>query len=596
MESADNPRWYGRPLFSINHLLAAILVAQIGWFVTQRTGWLGTAFPKGSTELTAIGLSIVALLLVATFIAIRWIFILFAWRSSQAMGQFQTRTMLLCVTVASMALAEFANAHLSSQRERAAAAALSRSGGSVEYSGGDPRRPRMLPRWLVNAMGPGFFFEAHYASANTDSDLVHVSQLKDVRDLHLDGTAARIVRIQFPAGRSDVTDNGLASLRELAHVRHVRLASPNVTNAGMEHLSQLKNLEILMLTSTQIDDRGLEQLGHLENLRWLTISGGRNDDAMFWRRLRPVVDATGAQALRKLQARHAFRYPQIGIDLQALGTGLADASEWGPPRARSSITDQGIVHLARLPQLQTLELQDSDVTGEGLRHFRDHGSINAITLSGSKMSDEGLRHAGSIRRLSRLSLDETPITDQGLAHLRSLSQLGWLTLYDTQVDGTGFSAWERSEALGGLDLGRTRVTDLTISNLRVFPKLTHLELDTTGITDAGLAPLAELKSLQELNLAGTKVTGEGLRHLGECVRLDKLDLSETPLDETQLVHLSELPRLQVLDLSFTPVTDAAMVHLSRLPALKRLNLVGTKVTRAGNAQFQKAMPRCAIEY
>lgn len=70
MESADKPGWHARQLFSIDHLLAAILIAQIAWFVTQKSGWLGTDFPKGSTELIAIGISILAMLLVAALKAL----------------------------------------------------------------------------------------------------------------------------------------------------------------------------------------------------------------------------------------------------------------------------------------------------------------------------------------------------------------------------------------------------------------------------------------------------------------------------------------------------------------------------------------------
>lgn len=595
MEPADKPRWHSRQLFSIDHLLAAILAAQIAWFVTQKSGWLGTDFPKGSTELIAIGISILAMLLVATFIAIRWIFILFAWRSSHAMGQFQTRTMLLCVTMVSMALAQFATAYQSSQRERVAAAALSRSGCTVDYSRGDPNRPRMLPNWLINALGPEFFFEVSSASANNDADLVHVGQLNEVRNLQLDGAARNLWR-QFAASRCEITDNGLASLRELTRVKLVRLTSPHVTSVGAEHLAQLRSLEVLQLTSTQIDDRGLEHLGRLENLRGLAIGGRNSYEAMFWRRLRPVAAANATEAARKLRARHASSYPFAPIDLQGLGLEPADASQWGPPRTRSNITDQGLAHLAGLLQLQSLELQDSNVTGEGLRHFRDHQNLSALALQGTKMSDDGLRHVASLRRLTRLSLDETPITDHGLSHLQALPRLDWLTLEGTQIDGTGFSTWENNEVLGGLDLGRTRVNDATISNLRAFPKLGYLYLDGTRITDVGLAPLSNLKSLLELNLAGTKVTGEGLQHLEGCPRLSRLDLSETLLDESQLVHLIKLSALQYLDLSFTPVTDAAIVHLRRFPAIKALNLAGTKVTRKGHAEFQKAMPSCTIAY
>src|SRR5690349_3257586 len=127
MESADKPRWYTRPLFSIDHVLLVVLAAQIAWFVAQKSGRYADAIPKGWMELIAVAILIVALLLMAMFVGIRWLFVFLGWRSYREMRQYRMQTVFLSVAAASIVLAQFATSFQVSQRQRAAAAAIAQS-------------------------------------------------------------------------------------------------------------------------------------------------------------------------------------------------------------------------------------------------------------------------------------------------------------------------------------------------------------------------------------------------------------------------------------------------------------------------------------
>jgi hypothetical protein len=87
-----------------------------------------------------------------------------------------------------------------------------------------------------------------------------------------------------------ITDGGLAHLRGLKNLTHLRLyredfpkagqpGAPRITDAGLEHLKGLTNLEHLDLMGQAVTDAGLERLQGLTNLRELYLSGDGITDA-----------------------------------------------------------------------------------------------------------------------------------------------------------------------------------------------------------------------------------------------------------------------------------------------------------------------------
>ena len=86
----------------------------------------------------------------------------------------------------------------------------------------------------------------------------------------------RIVNIP----RGDLTDAGLAELKQLPNLIQLRFGSPRVTDAGMKTLAELPALKRLHLIDVPITDVGLAELAKIEQLESLYMDGGKiSDDA-----------------------------------------------------------------------------------------------------------------------------------------------------------------------------------------------------------------------------------------------------------------------------------------------------------------------------
>jgi len=80
----------------------------------------------------------------------------------------------------------------------------------------------------------------------------------------------------------------------------------------------------------------------------------------------------------------------------------------------TAITDEAIKHLAALPKLKLLFLEDNkQVTGEGFKYFADK-PIDHISLDGCPVTDETLKIVLQVPRLKSLSLKRTRVTFEGL--------------------------------------------------------------------------------------------------------------------------------------------------------------------------------------
>jgi hypothetical protein len=150
--------------------------------------------------------------------------------------------------------------------------AIQRAGGRVIYSwkwrnGALDRFGKPgVPEWLLQSLGPDFFYRVKYVVINADlhsvkyvvidadfgrraddSLMTQVGQLREleVLDLH---------------GNKEVTDIGLARLEGLTTLRFLYLDETGVTDAGLKHLRTMKKLEGLWLANTRVTSTGVEEL------------------------------------------------------------------------------------------------------------------------------------------------------------------------------------------------------------------------------------------------------------------------------------------------------------------------------------------------
>ncbi len=115
---------------------------------------------------------------------------------------------------------------------REAVAAIRNAGGHVHYDSGwtenTTGRPRMpsAPDWLLDSLGFDYFAHVDgvaFAKRGSDEDLVHVGRLPRITYLTLIDT--------------NVTDAGLANLREMKSLVEVSIPDTRISDAGLANLT-----------------------------------------------------------------------------------------------------------------------------------------------------------------------------------------------------------------------------------------------------------------------------------------------------------------------------------------------------------------------
>lgn len=210
----------------------------------------------------------------------------------------------------------------------------------------------------------------------------------------------------------------------------------------------------------------------------------------------------------------------LGEDFFAVAVGVNFQFE--PQRAGDAETE----HIARLPELETLDLEKT------------------------RLTDLGLARLGRLRKLRWLSLRKTPVSGAGIAELRNLTVLQHLDL-------RGVGRWGTLEPLAAfanlkhLDLTSAGLEGDQLRGLEMLSALTWLSLgDNPNISDPGLQRLAGLRRVEELYLPNTGITDAGLESLANLKRLKTLDVHGTRVTQGGVAKLLQaLPQLTVFPAS-----------------------------------------------
>jgi Leucine-rich repeat (LRR) protein len=384
-----------------------------------------------------------------------------------------------------------------------------------------------------------------------------------VNDQERDTTAAaglpkeafRLTYVDLMANKQ-LTDAGLAHLKDCKNLNNLYLANTRVSDAGLAHLKDCKSLTQLNLFSTQVSDAGLVHLKDCKNLGYLGLDHTRVSDAG----LAPLKDCKNLTQLNLFATQ---------------------------------VSDAGLARLKDCKNLNHLNLGGTRVSDVGLPHLKDCNNLTALHLGGTRVTDEGLAHLKDCKNLTHLNLDGTRVSDAGLAHLKECKNLTQLHLWGTRVSDAGLAHLKECKNLNNLSLGGTRVSDAGLAHLKDCKNLTQLHLWSTQVSDAGLAHLKDSKNLKGLNLGGTRVSDAGLAHLKDCKNLNYLTLQGTQVSDAGLTHLKDCKNLTELVLHATRVSDAGLRELVNLP-LNHIDLDYSRVSVRGFANLRSAFPNAQV--
>lgn len=255
----------------------------------------------------------------------------------------------------------------------------------------------------------------------------------------------------------------------------------------------------------------------------------------------------------------------------------------------SWINDAEMIDLARLPDLERLDLSHTRISDEGMLNLKPAPKIKELKLFYSEwITDQGMTAIKEWKHLKRLDLRGTRIYD---GTLEVVSRMPWLEALDiahTEVTDVGLENLITLVNLKELAVGRGRLSNGGLVALRMLPALTHLDLSGArptppdspngrgggaGIPEETLKAIAELSDLRVLYLGYSAINADGLRTLSTLGKVEKLGLQGcSRVDDAALAELAKWKSLKYLDVQEAPVTEKGLTLLkSAKPGIKILS-------------------------
>jgi Leucine-rich repeat (LRR) protein len=241
----------------------------------------------------------------------------------------------------------------------------------------------------------------------------------------------------------------------------------------------------------------------------------------------------------------------------------------------SWISDVDMIELARLPDLERLDLSHTRISDEGMLNLKPAPKIRELKLFYSEwITDQGLTAIKEWKHLKRLDVRGTRISDGTLEIVSHLTGLEALDIAHTEVTDVGLENLITLVNLKELALGRGRLSNSGLVALRMLPTLTYLDLSGArptppdspggrgagaGIPEETLKAVAELKDLRVLYLGYSAINADGLRVLSVLDKVEKLGLQGcSRVDDAALAELAKWKSLKYLDVQEDPVTEKGL--------------------------------------
>jgi serine/threonine protein kinase/WD40 repeat protein/Leucine-rich repeat (LRR) protein len=374
--------------------------------------------------------------------------------------------------------------------DRRAAKRIFERGGSVRLfsaTNQHKRSPKIrkmddLPEGPLSIVNVSFF----RVEGPIDPDLPLIAHMSDLKGLDLD--------------RTDTTDVGIASLRNLTSLEVLWLRRTKVTDESMRHLSKLSRLHFLDLTGTSVTDAGLVPLKGLAALKTLSLDS-------------------------------------LSITSEGLKTITANSNLVSLDLGGTSINDDDLAPIAELTNLQILQLAKTRVRGPGLIHLKRLPKLTRLYLDRTNLESSAVAALADLGQMQVLSLSNTPLADNELKLLSQLQHLQYLNITGTNVTDAELTSLVGVRSLRSLYLGGTSVTDDGLQTVGEMNQLVRLSLADTSITDDGIAQLTGLRQLSWIDLSNTRVTDACVKHLNQLPALRNLFLSQTQLSAEGIAEL-----------------------------------------------------------
>ena len=261
--------------------------------------------------------------------------------------------------------------------------------------------------------------------------------------------------------------------------------------------------------------------------------------------------------------------------------------------ATSAFTDQAMEKLSRLDFVTSVNADGAQaLTDDGLLHLGRMPQLEELSLSGWHVpfGDRGLAMLPRLTSLRRFSMEWAQrITDAGVANLAACEKLESVDLMGTRTGDGAIAALRGKAGLQRFKTGRL-VTDAGLPLLHEFPayrtwrdaEVSYDLMSFQGepnnllidgpFTNRGLARLAGLDGLFSLSLFwhSHAFTGDGLAVLSELPNLGFVGCQGERCDDAAMRSIARIPTLRMLMAQGTVATDEGFEALSTSRTLEHL--------------------------
>jgi hypothetical protein len=265
-----------------------------------------------------------------------------------------------------------------------------------------------------------------------------------------------------------------------------------------------------------------------------------------------------------------------------------------------SITDASLAHLAGLPSLCELELNETNVTDDGLSFLKNSERLCSIRLRDDRITGVGFLHLEDLPKFSSLALDGEPLTDEGTTAIGRLGRLQSLEVYDCRVTDAGLAKLRGLAQLRDLWLSGNAIQGKGLEALSGLRHLTRVTI-SEWLDAEGMASLGELKGLKSLILAyGPDISDADLAPLTNLQNLwslridDPLGPGNNGIGDEGMVHVGALVHLHHLELYSRRITDAGLARLADLENLQSLRLHDTSVSPEGVRRLKERLTSLSV--
>ena len=196
------------------------------------------------------------------------------------------------------------------------------------------------------------------------------------------------------------------------------------------------------------------------------------------------------------------------------------------------------------------------------------GSVRWIEAKNGEFTDDAMVYLPDLPELEWLEISSSSLSERGLSHLKKCTAIKRLYIHDMNLKGEELSWISSLNQLEALALQNTQIDGRFLKHLGAENTLKVLNLSGNIISDGDMAEIARFKNLEVLSLANTQIGGTGIRELEGMARLNELNIENCSVFDNDLVSFMSMPNLRIVYATGCRLSDYAVgIIIARFPSL-----------------------------